>query len=45
MFVKYAGAMLKIDGVEYRVLQDEDIVLQIDVGKEKMPDTRKSMVK
>ena len=45
MFSKFAGASLRIEGVEYRILQDQDIACKIEVSDEKLPDTRKSMVK
>lgn len=45
MFVKYAGAMLRKDRVEYRILQDEDVVCRLTDEEKEVPDTRKPMVK
>jgi len=49
MFVKFAGASLRKDEngkrVEYRILQDHDIVCLIPDAGTEMPDTRKPMVK
>jgi len=49
MYVKYAGANLKRrEGnkyVEYRILQDQDIVCFYTDEESDMPDTRKPMVK
>ena len=49
MFVKFAGASLRLeegrDRVEYRILQDADIVCYIDSDEVDNPDARVRLVK
>jgi chaperonin GroES len=45
MYVKYAGAQLRKDRDEYRILQDVDIVCMVVDDDKEIPATRLSMVK
>ena len=45
LFAKYGGSSYRRGGVEYRLIQDQDVLMYDDGCETEMPDTRKSMVK